>query len=149
MQKTQSQAEMMADLTFELSKACHEKEHYFASMYDLTTAEFRALRLFRHTDTISVKELCREMKLTPGRITHILTSLEEKDLITREVDRSDRRSINVILTSKSIPFIKKINEGHKKLHLEILSGIESDKRESIICAMNELVKAIQSWSESK
>lgn len=89
------------------------------------------------------------MKISPGRITHILTKLEEKELIVREKDPDDRRGINVALTSKCQPYIKNLNERHIKLHADILSGIEPDKRDTIITAMEDLIKALKSWSESK
>ena len=74
-------AELMADLTCDLAKTCSEKENYFASMFNLTPAEFKCLRLFKHEKSISVKELGKMMDLTPGRITHITSSLEKKNFI--------------------------------------------------------------------
>jgi len=142
-------AELMASLTFELAKTCHEKEQYFASLFDLTTAEFRCLQFFRNRESMSVKEIANLMKLTPGRITHILTSLESKNFITREVAPEDRRGINVVLTDKSKPFIKKLFENYLSIHNEIVSKIESEKRDDVLCAMEELVKAIKTWYDHK
>jgi MarR family transcriptional regulator, multiple antibiotic resistance protein MarR len=147
MDQTQEQAELMAELTFELTRTCHEKERFFASMFNLTSAEFRCLRFFKTKDRLPIKELCNIMKISPGRITHILTKLEEKKLIVREKDPDDRRGINVVLTSKCQPYIKNLNESHVKLHADILSGIEPDKRDSIITAIEDLIRAIKSWSE--
>lgn len=149
MEDTKTQAELMAALTFDLNKTCHEKEHHFAAAYNLTTAEFRCLRFFRNKERLPIKDLCNYMKLSPGRITHILTSLEDKKLITREMNREDRRGINVALTEKSLPFIKSLNDSYVKFHADILSGIERDKREAILTAMDELVKALKNWSDNK
>lgn len=141
-------SEKMADLTCELAQTCNEKENYFASTFNLTPAEFKCLRLFTKNDSLSIKIISNLMKLTPGRITHILTSLEEKNLIERELDPLDRRNVIVSITSSSKPFIKNLNENHVKLHTEILNKIDPDKREFVIEAMNDVIKALKKWSES-
>ncbi len=141
-------SEKMADLTCELAQTCNEKENYFASTFNLTPAEFKCLRLFTKNDSQSIKVISNRMKLTPGRITHILTSLEEKQLIIRKLDPLDRRNVIVSLTANSKPFIKNLNDNHIKLHTEILEKIEPDKREFVIDAMNDVITALKKWSES-
>jgi len=141
-------AKEMANLTCHLARACSEKENYFASMFNLTPAEFRCLRLFEDQNTLTVKELGKVMELTPGRITHIITSLEAKNFVKRTSDQKDKRNIIVTLTNKSQPFIKNVTDSHVKIHKEILDRIPADKREDVISAMGEVVKALQEWNES-
>ncbi len=140
-------AKAMADLTCELAKTCFEKEKYFAALFNLTTAEYKCLRLFTNTTSKSIKEIALEMNLTPGRITHILTSLEAKKLIERRVDPSDRRNVIVYLTNKSKPFLNNLNESYVKIHEELLKNIEQKKQEVVINSMNELLKALKSWRD--
>ncbi len=142
-------AKEMAELTCDLSKTCQEKERYFAALFNLTPAEFRCLRLFNKKTARSIKEIALELGLTPGRITHILTSLESKKLIDRKVDPTDKRNIIVYLTPQSKPFLSNIYENHVIIHKEILQRIDEDKREAIIQALKETLKALKSWKESK
>ena len=140
-------AEAMADLTCELAKTCFEKEKYFAALFNLTTAEYKCLRLFTNTYSKSIKEIALGMNLTPGRITHILTSLEAKKLIERKVDPTDRRNVIVYLTNKSKPFLNNLNESYVKIHEELLKNIEPKKQEVVIGSMKELLKALKSWRD--
>ncbi len=140
-------AEAMADLTCELAKTCFEKEKYFAALFNLTTAEYKCLRLFTNTHSKSIKEIALGMNLTPGRITHILTSLEAKKLIERKVDPTDRRNVIVYLTNKSKPFLNNLNESYVKIHEELLKNIEPKKQEVVIGSMKELLKALKSWRD--
>lgn len=133
----------IAELSCMLAQTCNEKEQYFASTFGITPAEFKCLRLFKSSKAIPIKEISSNMDITPGRITHILTSLEEKGYITRNADKNDRRNIIVNLTKKADPFIKKLDESHLKLHQDIVKGLNSDQREPIINAMRELIKAIR------
>ena len=141
-------AKEMAHLTCNLARTCNEKENHFASMFNLTPAEFRCLRLFEEQTSMTIKDLGSMMELTPGRITHILTSLESKNFVKRSSDPKDKRNIIVMLTSKSQPFIKNVTDSHIKIHKEILERIPSDKREAVISAMDEVVKALKDWNES-
>ena len=143
-----STAELMANLTCELARTCTNKEHFFAAKYDLTPAEFRCLRLFRESPSIPIKTIAIQMKLTPGRITHILTSLEAKKYIERKIDQKDKRNVIVHLTESSKPFLKLVNDNHIKLHEEILQKLPADKREFIIESMQELIKALKTWSDN-
>lgn len=137
------QAHIMADLTFELVKEYTNMELDFAEKNDLTPAEFKLLCYFRNTNTVSIKDLVREMKLTPGRITHIITSLENKNLISRNINPDDRRGINVFLTDKSLPLIKELNEKSLELHCCVLENIEGSKAQSVICFMRDLIEKMK------
>jgi len=143
-----SSAELMSILTCDLGKTCLNKEHFFAAKYNLTPAEFRCLRLFKNKSSMSIKRIAVQMNLTPGRITHILTSLEAKKYIERKIDQKDKRNIIVHLTNSSIPFLKQVNENHIKLHENILNNLPEDKREFIIESMEELIKALKTWTDN-
>jgi DNA-binding MarR family transcriptional regulator len=141
--------ELMLELILQLVKFCQAKEQYFANRHNLTTVELRCLQYFKTNHCASVKELSQGMELTSGRITHIITSLEKKKLVTREIDENDRRIINVCLTKKAIPFTQVINKSYVELHEKILENIPINKRKSIIKALEELVRAFIVWNENK
>lgn len=141
-------AALMADLTCELAKTCNEKEIYFSSLFNLTPAEFKCLRLFVKTDSLSIKYIASTMGLTPGRITHILTSLEEKKFIKRKLDENDKRNVIVSLTPNSQPFLKNLNKSHIKLHEEILGKISEERQQLVLDSLKEVIKALRKWSET-
>lgn len=144
-----AQAQTMAELTCELSRLCQEKENYFASMFNITPAEFKCLKLFIKKKSQTLKEIKDALKLTPGRITHILTSLENKNFIKRSTDPNDHRNVNVNITPKCEPFLINISESHSKLHQEILERIDGTKREATLETMKEIIVALKAWLESR
>ena len=139
-------AEEMAKLSCDITRACMKKEEHFAATYDLTPAEFRCLKLFTNRPSLPIKTLTIELELTPGRITHILTSLEAKKYVKREFDPSDKRNVNVKLTSKSRPFIQKLNLEHIKIHKKILESIPGKDKLTVINAMREIVEALNKFN---
>jgi DNA-binding MarR family transcriptional regulator len=148
-EKLKKQAEKLAQLTFLLARVGEEKEQYFTKLYNLTNAEFRCMRFLNCDCNSSVKELSSVMRLTPGRITQIITSLEEKKLLTREIDKSDRRNIKIRLTETAIPYIKNVTEKHVVLHEKVLEQISIDTRDSVLVAMQELLDSLMIWSKNK
>ena len=142
-------AKEMAFLSCEIAKCCDKKESLFAASFNLTPAEFKCLRLFTDSHQLPIKSLITELALTPGRITHILTSLEAKKYITRSIDSNDKRNIIVKLTKKSKPLIEKLNTEHIKIHKEILGNIPASERPTVISAMKNVITALRSWSNKK
>jgi DNA-binding MarR family transcriptional regulator len=49
---------------------------------------------------VKVSELSSRMHVTSPSITQLVTSLEERGLVVRAMDKEDRRSVNVSLTVK-------------------------------------------------
>ena len=49
---------------------------------------------------MKVSELSSRMHVTSPSITQLVTSLEERGLVVRTMDREDRRSVKVSLTEK-------------------------------------------------
>src|SRR3989339_707932 len=96
------------------------------------TSEFRCLRIIKENEAISTKTLAKQMKLTPGRITHLLNSLEFKNLISRQIDKNDRRGIQTYITPDAISFIDKVINEYTKLHEEILEYLPDGKRDEIL-----------------
>ncbi len=141
------QARMMANLTIQLEKFCQIKDRFFNSKFKLTPAEFRCLRIIKENEAVSTKTLAKQMKLTPGRITHLLNSLEFKNLISRQIDKNDRRGIQTFITPDAFSFIDKVINEYTKLHEEILEYLPKDKRESILENVVLFFDAMKKWED--
>ncbi|MBM2814792.1 MAG: MarR family transcriptional regulator [Ignavibacteria bacterium] len=147
-EKRLAQAAKLAQLTFLLARACEDKEQYFTKLFGLTNAEFRCMRFLDCECLFSVKELAKIMGLTSGRITQIITSLEKKNYISREIDLNDRRNIKVRLTETAQPFIKQVIEQHVLLHEKVLEHIPLEARDSVLVAIEELLNSLTAWSRN-
>lgn len=145
--KPKSQAKTMAELTCKLSRACNKKESSFAALFQLTPTELRCLRMFSKKSTVSIKEMIGELEISAGRVTHILTSLENKNYITRRVDLNDKRNHLVDLTPESRKFINQLTKKHIELHKNILEKISDENKSIISQVMLELINALEEWSE--
>ncbi len=146
---SESQAERLSKLTFMMAKACQDKEHYFSKLYNLTTAEFRLLRFLKDKFTINAKELAGQIGVTQGRVTQVLTTLEEKGYIIRDMDLEDRRNIKISLTDTARPFIQAITKKHVELNFKVLEKIPAEIRDTVLEAVEELITTLATWSKEK
>lgn len=149
MENKQDKAEALAQLICTLTRNCNIREEYFASSFNLSPAEVKILKLFAFSSTLSVRELCSLMKLTPGRITQIVSSLEEKKLLTRSADPKDKRNVIVSTSPKCQPFINNLNQSYIELHKKVLEKVGKEDQEKIISSLEILVDIFSSWVESK
>lgn len=141
--------EPVAELICELTRNCNIKEEYFASSFNLSPTEVRFLKLFAVSPTYSIKELRDRLKLTPGRITHILTSLEAKKLISRTLDPKDKRVIIVNLMPKAAPLISNLQQNYHELHNRILQNVKEEEMEKILSSLKILVDVFKKWVNQK
>jgi len=149
MSKIKSKHESLAELVCELTRYCALKEEYFAASFNLSPTEVRFLKLFAFQDVYTIKELREKLGLTPGRITHILDSLEAKKLISRLQDEKDKRNIIVKLLPKSLPLISNLSENYNKLHEEILEDVNDEELKQIYSSVEILVDVFRKWNEKE
>jgi len=139
----------IAELICELTRNCNIKEEYFASSFNLSPTEVRLLKLFVLSPTYTIKELRDLLKLTPGRITHILTSLEAKKLVSRNSNSKDKRVILVSLLPKANPLITNLNKNYHELHNRILRNVKETEMNKILSSLEILVNVFKEWVEQK
>jgi DNA-binding MarR family transcriptional regulator len=121
-------AQDISKLTFDMQKICNTKEVFFCKSINLTPIESRCMRYLLDTTFLQVKELAKNMGLTPSRITNLLNSLEQKGYIMRKISTQDRRIIKVALTEEGEKFAIDINNKYIQFHKDILSSVSSETK---------------------
>lgn len=100
-----------------------EEMHRFLTQFDLTTAEFVALRVLRrepppHVMTPTV--LHETLVMSPGGITKILKQLEAKGYVSRRSDHADKRRSLVELTERGKDKINSVQQCVRDFDLLLL-----------------------------
>lgn len=139
----------IAELICELNRNCAIKEEYFAASFNLSPTEVRFLKLFAVKSSYTIKELRELLNLTPGRITHILTSLEQKKLVIRERDAQDKRIILVKLMQKADPLISNLHRNYNELNNKILQNVKKEELDKILSSLEILVNVFSKWVRQK
>lgn len=101
---------------------------------------FAILYILRQGDIVLPSEISNEMNISSARVAAMLNSLENKGLITRQIDKSDRRKILVELTQEGKEMAEKHNQmvvNNTARMLELLG--EHDAKE-LVRIMGKLAK---------
>ena len=85
--------------------------------HGVTAGQWRILRVLWEEDGITQREISNRVGITEVTALESLAGLETAELITREVDKSDRRKMITRLTTRAkglkkklIPFVVDVNE---------------------------------------
>mgnify|MGYP003375953071 FL=1 len=144
-----TEMEPIAEMICELTRNCFIKEEYFAASFNLSPTEVKFLKLFAVKPQYTIKELRDILKLTPGRITHILTSLQDKNLISRTLDENDKRVILVTILPKAGPLITNLHQNYKELHSRILQDVDESELKKISSSLQILNSVFKKWVNQK
>lgn len=136
-----------AELICELTRLCVMKEEKFAASFNLSPAELKMLKLFDGKNVLKVSDLVAALKLTPGRITHILTSLEEKKLVFRLPDEKDKRNVNVRLQAKAVFFIDNLHKNYADIHQDLLENVGDEELKVIQNSLKTLIRVFGKWND--
>lgn len=138
----------MSQLIFILRQKCAAKDNYFLRSLDVSSAEYNCLTGFFDTPALGIKDLSAWLGISPGGITRIIISLEEKGIVKRRTSPDDKRNVDVILTKKGIKMVDRIRRASLELHADIMSHIEPQYQHAVLEAMEQLTFAIDRWVEA-
>ena len=88
------------ELLDQVARRLHEVQRLTVREANLTPPQFQTLRLLWEQDSQPFKDLAASNGCTRPTMTGIVDTLEKKDLVTRQSNPDDRRSLLVTLTEK-------------------------------------------------
>jgi len=96
--------------------------------FDLTTGQYTALSVLAIYPGISSAQLARLTFVSPQAANEMVATLERKRLLTRSVDTSNRRRLEVKVTRAGRATLAKCNELVDELEAEVFRGVDAKDR---------------------
>ncbi len=121
---------------FYTQKAGVLNEALLGSPYTLTEA--RLIYELATRTNITARQLCADLELNPGYISRCLKKLEQKKLIIRTVDATDRRQYSLSLSEIGIAEFKKLDQKSSALFQNILADLNPKDQSKLISAMRQI-----------
>ena len=107
--------------------------------YDINRSEYILLDVLKETgNSLRPSDLKIWLHLAKHTITMIINSLEKKELVERKIDGSDRRSIQVSLTSRGWELIGQIMPVRRQIADEVMSCLSEDQVERMDASLETL-----------
>lgn len=101
---------------------------------------FVLLYILRQGDIVLPSEISNEMNISSARVAAILNNLENKGLITRRIDKSDRRKILVDLTQEGIESAEKHNQMVLNMTARMLELLGEHDAKELVRIMGRLAE---------
>jgi DNA-binding MarR family transcriptional regulator len=97
--------------------------------FDTTLPRFDLMaQLERYPEGLKMTELSRRLMVTGGNVTGITDQLEKENLVSRDVDPNDRRSISVRLTRDGRAAFDRMAAAHEQWVVELFGGLSLDEK---------------------
>jgi DNA-binding MarR family transcriptional regulator len=98
---------------------------------DLVPANAGILRIVQATEGISQQALGSELGVAPSRLVALIDDLEERGLVERRDQPSDRRSYALYLTSKGKDVLKRIAQVAREHQRALCAALTDTEREQL------------------
>lgn len=108
---------------------------------NLNVIEWYILRALYEQDGVIASELARAVGRAPTSFTPLLDKLQNKDLIERKPDHSDRRAVRIYLTPKANEYRDQVVESAEEIDArlqKLLSSGESKAFQKVIAILQAL-----------
>lgn len=132
---------------------CLFRKHFDrrAIRFDLTRAQWRALKSIRRREGLSQTELAESLEMEPIAVGRVLDRLAAAGFVERRADPNDRRRWCLHLTAKAHAVTDDMEVLAAELRHEALAGVEQSDFEGferVLAKMRSNLVAIESTNES-
>lgn len=114
----------------------------FFSRWGLSETKFNALLLLYKNEGMALWEMGEAMLVSRANITGLMDRLERNGLVTREINRTDRRSLTAMLTPKAAALLEEILPELKKFNHQVMQGISDDEKQLLVQLLEKLAKGV-------
>jgi DNA-binding MarR family transcriptional regulator len=97
----------------------------------LTATQYTALTVLERHDDMSSAQLARNSFVTAQSMADMITALEERRLIERHRDKSDRRRLVVALTDEGRTMLDRCRDDVAALEAAMLSGLSAAQTKAL------------------
>lgn len=134
----------LSELIFRQMKRLRRAQAERLAPLGLTPAQERALRMItRSEEPPRMTDLADRLGIVPRSVTTVIDSLEEADLVRREIDPHNRRAIRLHLTDRGLSVRDDMREARRRAAEDLFAPLSAEDR----AALGELLSQLDNKSE--
>lgn len=103
----------LGDLVMRVARGLRHRGAAVTAPWDLAPHQARALRVVARHERIRPGELAAHLRVAPRSVTDVIDALEERRLVVRSPDPTDRRATVVTLTASGKQLVHAIDEARR------------------------------------
>lgn len=118
-------------LTARLAAKGNSHANKMLETVDLNVRQFSVLALAASSLKPTQREMSAFVALDPSQIVALVDALEDRGLVTRETDRNDRRSKNIVATSSGEELYREARAITMEAEDHVLTNLTSSERDQL------------------
>lgn len=126
-----------------LIRATDADSKRLARQTNLTTSQLLLLDLLAEESPRTVGGIAERIGLAQATVTNMIDRLEEREFVTRQRSDSDRRQVNVLLTSKGAQMHAEAPTALQTRFLKNFSGLQEWEQLSILSALLRVAELME------
>ncbi|WP_235950672.1 MarR family winged helix-turn-helix transcriptional regulator [Phycicoccus flavus] len=130
----------LGDLVIRLARDLRRRGMVAFEPYDLAPHHVRALRTVAHEGTMRLGELAQHLRVAPRSVTDVVDALEDRGLLRRSPDPTDRRAQVVAVTDEGAALLDEVGAA-RRAAAETSFGRLSDRDRAILRRILERLDA--------
>ncbi|MFW5471368.1 MarR family winged helix-turn-helix transcriptional regulator [Knoellia sp. CPCC 206435] len=107
--------------------------------WGLTPHESRALRVIGQHEPTRPGVVAQHLRIAPRSVTDVVDALEERGLVARAPDPSDRRATSVSLTARGRTVLDELDAARRADHESYFADLSERDREALARILGRLV----------
>lgn len=103
----------LGDLVMRVARTLRRRGAEAMAPWDIAPHHARALKVIGRHERIRPGELAGHLRVAPRSVTDVVDALEERGLLAREPDASDRRATVLVLTASGRQLVREIGSARR------------------------------------
>lgn len=141
-------AARLTEILDSLLADCHLEVKHESVAFGLTASQYHALQVISDR-RLPMQQLAKKMLVSASTATRVVQQLVDKQLVVRNLDKKDRRTIRVHLSRKGLRQLQRVRSIRLENAEEILACIEPEEHEALIHSLSLLEIASRRCHEAK
>jgi len=105
---------------------------------DIAPPHFVIMKTLAREGTLHVSEIGERLGIPKPQMTHLIDKLEDLNIVERQIDSTDRRAINIMLTGKGLNTLEKHDSLIKDAIKTTLSSLTVEELKEMSVSLRKL-----------
>jgi DNA-binding MarR family transcriptional regulator len=105
---------------------------------DIKPPHFEIMTVLKEEGTLHVAKIGEKLQIAKAQMTHLIDKLVDLNMVARNIDTADRRTINITLTDKGRTFLETHENNIKNAVREYISDLKDEELEVLSDSLRNL-----------
>ena len=106
--------------------------------YEIRLPHIEIMNVLKEGGTLHVAEIAERLSIAKARMTQLIDKLVKLEMVERNVDVTDRRTINITITEKGKGILEKHERAIRLAVGEYISGLEENELETLSTSLRNI-----------